>query len=402
LNANYSRQNGLRFFGQKVQSFDIYACESPDVVCHELGHAVLDALRPQLFNAANTESAAFHESFGDMSAILCALQIPSMRQSVIAETSSHLNVNSRLSRLAEQLGWGIRQLSPTAVDRDCLRNAANRFFYRRPDLLPPSAPANLLSTEEHSFSRVFTGAFLDILARMFAAAGEPTEANLVTVSRDVGQLLVDAVHSAPVTTAYFSQVGAAMIQADQARFAGRYRDALTGAFVERGILSIPSAMAMADAPVPQATPLALAAMAATGPIGSSIVYAYEDAEIDRGFELGFGETPELSRRPVSLNGELSIEVHAPADAPLFSVAPALTGGSGGEALLDPDAAIQVFVQGLIQRREVRANTAAPEMAYLGAGPSERQTHAVVSDKGKLVLKRNYFSCGCNRREIGCC
>src|SRR5262249_32193521 len=76
LNANYSRLHGLRFFRQQVRSFDIYACESPDVVCHELGHAVLDALRPQLFNAANTESAAFHESFGDMSAILCALQIP--------------------------------------------------------------------------------------------------------------------------------------------------------------------------------------------------------------------------------------------------------------------------------------------------------------------------------------
>jgi hypothetical protein len=44
------------------------------VVCHELGHAILDALKPQLFNVASTEAGAFHEAFGDISAILCALQ----------------------------------------------------------------------------------------------------------------------------------------------------------------------------------------------------------------------------------------------------------------------------------------------------------------------------------------
>jgi hypothetical protein len=399
LNANYSRQNGLRFFRQKVQNFDICACESPDVVCHELGHAVLDALKPQLFNAANTESAAFHESFGDMSAILCALQIQSMRTTVLSETDDHLNVNSRLSRLAEQLGWGIRQLSPTAVDRDSLRNAANRFFYRRPDQLPPSAPANLLSTEEHSFSRVFTGAFLDVLARMFATTGAPNEANLLAVARDIGQLLVDAVHSAPVTTDYFSQIAAAMIQADLARFGGRNRGALTGAFVERGILSVTSALTMAAAPVPQAMSLTVASMAPAAAAGSSIVYTYDGKDIDRGFESGFGETPELAQSTFSLYGGVSIEVHAPETTQLFSVAPAATGDSSGT--LNADAAIRVFVEGLIQRREVETSIAADDMDYLTAKPSTRTTHTIVSDKGKMALKRRHFSCRCNRGDWAC-
>jgi hypothetical protein len=85
----------------------------------------------------NAYVAAFHESFGDMSAILSALQLDSVRAKVIQETGGRLNVNSELSRLAPQLGWAIRQLSPTAVDADCLRNAANRFFYQDPDDLPP-------------------------------------------------------------------------------------------------------------------------------------------------------------------------------------------------------------------------------------------------------------------------
>jgi len=165
LNAYYDRHN-LDFFHGSAGGMTVYSGESPDVVCHELGHATLDALKPALFNAGFIETAAFHESFGDMSALLSALQTTQMRHDVLAETHGHLARSSSLSRLAEQLGWAIRQSSPSAVDPDCLRNAANSLFYRNPSTLPPSAPASSLSSEPHSFSRVFTGAFLDALAGM--------------------------------------------------------------------------------------------------------------------------------------------------------------------------------------------------------------------------------------------
>ena len=175
LNAFYTRGGfgdgpGLHFFHQAVSGRTYFSGESPDVVCHEMGHAVLDALRPQLFDAQTIEAAAFHESFGDMSGILSALQVDSFRQDVLRETDGVLNRSSRLSRLAEQLGAAIRIQHPDAVDTDCLRNAANSFFYRDPQTLPPSAPANQLSSEPHSFSRVFTAAFLDVLAAMFKSA----------------------------------------------------------------------------------------------------------------------------------------------------------------------------------------------------------------------------------------
>src|SRR5262249_11126366 len=109
LNAFYDRQ-GLKFFHGSAAGRTVFSGESPDVVCHELGHAVLDSLKPQLFEAASMEVAAFHESFGDMSAILSALQLPSLREGVLAETGGVLHRASRLSRLAEQLGWAIRQI----------------------------------------------------------------------------------------------------------------------------------------------------------------------------------------------------------------------------------------------------------------------------------------------------
>ena len=90
LNAFYDR-NGLHFFHGTVRGTKIYSGESPDVVCHELGHAVLDALKPQLFDVASIEAAAFHESFGDCSAMLSNLMLPSFRHGVLDETDGRLS-----------------------------------------------------------------------------------------------------------------------------------------------------------------------------------------------------------------------------------------------------------------------------------------------------------------------
>ena len=100
---------------------------------------------------------------------LLALQLESLRKAVLLETEGKLYRNSRLSRVAEQLGWAIRQRHPDAVDSDSLRNAVNSFFYRDPQTLPPRAPASMLSSEPHSFARVFVGAFFEALAGMVPA-----------------------------------------------------------------------------------------------------------------------------------------------------------------------------------------------------------------------------------------
>ncbi|MBO4225108.1 hypothetical protein [Bradyrhizobium neotropicale] len=394
LNANYTRLFGLRFYRQKVLNFDICSCESPDIVRHELGHAILDALRPQLFNVANTETAAFHEAFGDISAILCALQTPATRKTVLSETGGRLNTNSRLSRLAEQLGWGLRQISSGGAERDCLRNAANHFFYKRPDLLPPSADADLLSREEHSFSRVFTGAFLDALARMFSANYSQDEAGLETVSRDIGRLLIDAIHGAPITATYFSQVAAAMIQADQARFGGRNNAELTGAFLEHGILSVGSSLQMSAAPIPTAVVAAQGIAPMAGAAGAAIIYSYDDRQGDDAHLLGLGQTPELPVRPLTIADGLTLNVHAPEELPRFAVASAsLT--SVMDDTVSEDTAMRAFVEGLIQRQQVDLGRETKSITGAGKKSAGRMTHTLEIEDGKPVLKRGYFSCGCS-------
>ena len=307
---------------------------------------------------------------------------------MLAETDGRLNTNSRLSRLAEQLGWAIRQLSPTAVDRDCLRNAANRFFYQAPQLLPTTAPANQLSSESHSFSRVFTGAFLDALARMLTATGPASDQKLGEASRDMGRLLVNGVQAAPIVPVYYGQVAAAMIQADRALFQGRYRAALTSGFVQHGILTPGAAAGLAAAPG------AAAGMAAALAPDDDGVLPFGN---DDGHTRSAEDAPDLPTRTVATTLGISFEVHAPAEQQRFAVASAARGIQDGQRTPDDDAAS--FVEDLIQLGQIEME---PAQGVAGVAMIElpetddrqRKTHTLVRDDGgAFVLKRLHFDCG---------
>jgi hypothetical protein len=255
LNAYYAWNNfppedvkqGLSFFHDTVRDsttgrqVTVFSGESPDVVAHELGHAVLDSMKPVLFELASIEAAAFHESFGDMSAILTALQLPSVRQAVLEETDGRLGRNSSVSRVAEQLGFAIRQRNPAGVDRDSLRNAANSFLYVDPLTLPATGPASQLTRAAHNFSRVFTGAFLEALGGMVTKlAARPGVDDVQQASADMGRLLAAGVTAAPVSTKFFQSVAEQIVLVDGSLFAGKYAEALTTAFVRRGLMSVRS------------------------------------------------------------------------------------------------------------------------------------------------------------------
>lgn len=366
LNAFYTRE-GLEFFHANVEGQTVFSGESPDVLCHELGHALLDALRPQLFNAASIEAAAFHEAFGDVSALLSSLQLPSIRSRVLLQTGGRLYRSSRHSRIAEQLGWAIRQVRPDSVDPDCLRNAVSSFFYTDPAKLPPDGPSGQLSSRPHSFSRVFTGTFLEMLGGMLSALG-PSEPNLLRVSLDGGQLLVDAIRRAPVVPAYFSQVAAAMLEADRVRFNGLYRDALKSAFVRHGILSL-SAAAAKTSMAPEALALSAAPEA--------------------------NEAPELPMAEVVASayglGVDRILVHSPSEAvrfQAFGAAPDLGEAASHGQVEDA----QFFLEDLFRRGRVDLGDHGDEEARV-SHPFSKKTHRLVRSDGGLALERIRFDCG---------
>lgn len=338
------------------------------------------------------EAGAFHEAFGDVSGMLSALQLPSMRESVIEETGGELNLSSRLSQMARELGWAIRTFAPDAVDADCLRNAANSFFYRDPLTLPPDAPASELSSEVHSFSRVFSSAFLDVLAGMFvigpaAGAGDESE-KLAAVSQDAGRLVAEGVRVAAVRSRYFSQVAAGMIQADQSLFGGRYRTALTSAFVRRGILAPESAVALVR-------DLRAHAGREFGVAGVRARQLQFEGD-NEGYKKTGADAPALPLRPLTTRFGVTFHVHMPAEPTRFGVAPAaVAGGAERSASAEDDA--RSFVEDLIQRGRIADDDApgvipAELIPPTAVYPTDK-THRLVKEDGKVVLKRHHFCCG---------
>jgi hypothetical protein len=399
FNAFYARESGLNFFHGLVDKVDrqltVFSGESPDVVCHELGHAILDAVKPELFDAMSIEVAAFHEAFGDMSSMLSALQLPSMRQAVLEQTGGQLNVNSRLSQLARQLGWAIRvEFDPTAVDNDCLRNTANQFFYQDPNGLPPSAPASQLSSEPHSFSRVFSGAFLDVLAGMFqigpASGPADDSGKLERVSRDAGKLLIEGVRLAAVGSSYYSQVAAGMIQADHSLYNGHYRAALSSSFVQRGILSPAAAVAL----VQDVRAHGGQAFGVKGLMAGTRQLMFEDD--NEGYKRTAKDAPALPLCPLVTRFGVTLHIHMPAQPNRFAVAAAaLTGGS--EQISSPEEDARSFVEDLIQldriSQESTMSVIPVELTAPGKAAPCAKTHHLIKEDGKNVLKRHHFDCG---------
>jgi len=369
LNAFYDRV-GLKFFHGVAAGRTVFSGESPDVVCHELGHALLDSFKPQLFDAASIEVAAFHESFGDMSALLSALQLPSVREGVLAETGGVLRRASRLSRLAEQLGWAIRQSAPSAVEPDCLRNAVNSFFYRDPDTLPTTAPATSLSSEPHSFSRVFTGAFFEGLAGMLATQDTRDEAALLQVSQDIGAILVQGIRAASVVPTFFSQVAASMLAVAASRFSAQgYEAPLRSGFVRHGVLPPSMAVAATHAPV------RIAALAATS-------------------ESKTLPTLQLSVAEYGL-GVPSIVVYAAAEPKRLQVTGAAL-AVGAAPSPGEDQAAKSFFEDLLRRGRLKVPKAAKSATEIvrAAAPSthESHTHELRREGRHMVLRRVRIDC----------
>lgn len=380
LNAYYRRGTStLEFFHSTVGGRTIFTGESPNVVCHELGHAVLDALRPQLFHTASVEAAAFHESFGDISAILCALQLNTVAQDVLAVTGGRLFHSTFLSRIAEELGWGIRQSSPQAVEPDCLRNAVNSFFYRDPATLPPAAPASLLSSAPHSFSRVFTAAFYDAFAGMVTADNPaPTVQSLQRVTRDAGRLLVDAIRNAPVVPNYYSQVAAQMVAADEARFARKYRDVLKGAFVRHGVLSLEAAAAIVGRPAPIA---AAVGIAGATDAGGSVAGA-------AGAQLAPVAVPSMALGIASQ----TILCAAPVEAGGYAAAAAAAMDTGSLPAPSHTDAVRSFLEDLLRLGRVDLGGHGDPDAQI-AQPNVRKTHVLQNTPAGPALLRETFDCG---------
>ena len=370
LNAYYDRKT-LSFYPGEVKGKTIHTADSPDVVAHECGHAILDALRPDLWDAALDEVAAFHEAFGDITAILSSMQLDTVSEAVVKETGGLLYQSSSISRIAEQYGKAVYQLNQNSAPPDCLRNAVNSFFYQEPMHLPPLAPHTALSSEPHSFSRVFTAGFFEGVAGMLKVhSSTPTAADIQHVARDAASLLGKAVRSAALSAAFYSEVAAQVIWADGALFSGKYEEVLRSAFVRRGLLSLEAVRSLR----------AEAARALTAGKPNQ-----PGEEMPRGRDM-------MMRASAYGLGEGALVVRTASFSRRGMIAPAAP-DAGSTPVPGVEQATQSFLETLFRRGRVDFSQCKAGLSSVPHTHVKRKTHYLLEQNGQYHLRRRCFDEG---------
>ena len=400
LNAYYDGQ-GLRFFEYTAGGKTTFSGASTDVVAHESGHALLDQMRPDLWDSSFTETAAFHEAFGDCNALLTAFADQTTRDLVRASVRKANFVEAT----AEDLSDGVRRALGAKHPAAQPRHALNNFRWALPSTLPSSGPPATLSSEIHSFSRIFSGCFYDTILNILTARigkATPTSAQLSQAVQTAGKLLIAAAADAPENARFFQSVGRTMILVDQQQNAGANRMAIHDAFDRHGIALGSAAM------------LAPVAALAGGRAKGARLPAAAVADLRR--RIGAAPGAQIHIRRTTICGRPFLHATHHRELPLekldrrlkgvIAMVPESTllgGHDRSVAILgglpEPTGSadeVNAFVRALLAADRIAFETGEARSGIPGRGRDRRMrlpTHTIRNLRGKRVLERVRFACG---------
>lgn len=247
-NAFYNEQErllGFHTFKPTNGKSPISTAQSADIVSHETGHAVLDGIRDLYNESFGLGTTAFHESFGDMTAVLVALHDDSLMRRLLSWTEGDLRISNFITAIAEELTHTLQgEIKHTLEHTVYLRNALNTLTAVRFDALAyhPPEPAFRLGRQPHNYSRLFTGTFYDALVGVYdhlRLKGHTAHIALSRARDIMGRLLITAVECAPVGEINFHDMAKAFLSADRLVYQGEYSKILCEVFAQRGLGTVP-------------------------------------------------------------------------------------------------------------------------------------------------------------------
>ena len=235
-NAYYSAfEPSLNFgyFSSPFRRTPVWTCLSHDVVSHELGHAILDNIRPLFLFGFDPDTGALHESFSDLLAMFSALQYPAVVAELYGQTNGNLTHPSLISRAAEEFGIGVGGQSAPY-----LRSALEGPGYEvTQDLDGPYSEPHLRST-------IWTAAIYDIMGRLLTQthpggfADQTAFADaLAEAVRWMRGMVFRTLHYLPPTDATMPMVARLLYEADSHVFItdDLFRNIARQVFTERGL-----------------------------------------------------------------------------------------------------------------------------------------------------------------------
>lgn len=230
-NAFYNRYSrSLQFFSfDSPEGKTVYTGLSRDIVAHETGHAVLDALAPALYDALTPQALALHEAIADLTAIVMTLQSRRIQEWLLKKFGGRLSDDTPIPSIADEFGYAVGL-------KRALRNA-NNSLKMGPEV----------GEEAHALCQVLTGACWKAIVKMNNSSldkanlppGSPDIAKKLGVFvRQVGRILFRPLDFLPPAEATFADYCRAMLRSDTVGFPQDdlgYREILRDEFINRGI-----------------------------------------------------------------------------------------------------------------------------------------------------------------------
>jgi len=450
LNAYYNRAS-ISFFEFPLGARNVYSGASTDVVAHEAGHAILDAIRPDLWNVKMFEVPAFHEGFGDCIALMTALSDKATRVAILAKDPT-LNAGNFVEATAEELSAAIGKAMGPNHNAAKPRQALNTFQWTLPQALPSNGKPGVLINEIHSFGQLTSGCYYELIREIFRA-GPGGEAGLWQACQTATKLLALAAVSAPIRPRFLETVGRTMILVDRQTFSGKNETHIRTAFQRHGIaLSITNFLAprmaltqpgqgarkarKAGARKASKTPSTAAAFlpASAKLLLNSLLDAAPKAKLETELFAPADNTAAqvVSYHSVDLSGLSERLENVKAHTPYST----LVGSSGGSpavlGAIDPGAVISSevrnYVSTLVERGQIdfgdKATKAGGKKAAAGKkaagkkaagkktkaakrprrgpgamGLENRPVFELKRTGGEVVIERVSFACGCPRTRL---
>ena len=140
----------------------VFTCLSPDIVAHEMTHAILDAIHPRYIEDTNPDVAAFHEGFADIVALLQRFTFHDLVKHQLYRSGGRLDRYTVLGELATQFGEALEG------NRGALRSMIGRWNEEGQWVKREPSPADYQdNTEAHDRGAVLVATIFDAFQRIF-------------------------------------------------------------------------------------------------------------------------------------------------------------------------------------------------------------------------------------------
>ena len=145
----------------------VFTCLSPDIVAHEMTHAILDSIHHRYMEDTNPDVAAFHEGFADIVALLQRFTFGELVEHQLYASGGRIDGHTVLGELATQFGEALEG------NRGALRSMIGRWEKNKKSgkeewvPLKPSPSDYVDNVEAHDRGAVLVATVFDAFQRIY-------------------------------------------------------------------------------------------------------------------------------------------------------------------------------------------------------------------------------------------